>query len=86
MFHTQIEVGDQSVEDEKRAAEFVGYLRLSGLWVLGVKTDEARIEKLKNREKGLWVSEIVDFLGIWVLKDIWVPGRQTIEVVGFGDR
>lgn len=64
----------------------MGYLRLSGLRVLGVKIDEARIEKLKNREKGVWVSEIVEFFRNLSLKDIWVPGGQTIEVVGSGDR
>ena len=64
----------------------MGYLRLSSLRVLGVKIDEARIEKLKNREKGVWVSEIVEFFRNLSLKDIWVPGGQTIEVVGSGDR
>lgn len=64
----------------------MGYLRLSSLRVLGVKIDEAGIEKLKNREKGVWVSEIVEFFRNLSLKDIWVPGRQTIEVVGSGDR
>jgi hypothetical protein len=34
----------------------------------------------------VWISETVDFFRNLSLKDIWVPGRQTIEVVGFGDR